>query len=481
MSFSQKHTKIAKNGLKNLLSILPSRSLRPSVQILLKCSTSRRMPPMSFSQTHAKIANYELKNLLSIPPSRSLRPSVQIFLTLIFSSFCAKAEVTPVSVRVSAEMAWIGQRVPFFVELRSPGSFAGSASFDLPEIPGAMVMKIGTPSVSSEEIEGKTWFVQSHEFALFSQKPGSLEIPTFTVRFSQREGFSGPANDVRAESPGFKITLQRPAGSENIPFLVTTESLDITETWEPAPGSAEFGAVFKRTIIQRAPQVPGMALVPSPTAAPEGIRVYPGSAETNDKLDRGDFLGERRETITYMMQKSGTLEIPALDYVWWNPKTEALESKTLTPATFEIAPQPATQSETGNSRRIRPGLMGIVFLIALMVWQKNRLANWAMHAWKTLNPPHRVAARKLLSACRQNNVSSAATAWNAWLNTQDSAFQPTNELRAAVIGLQRQLFGSAPTDTWRGKDLARVFSLECSFAKARSQSAASSLPPLNAR
>jgi hypothetical protein len=403
-----------------------------------------------------------------------------IFIGCMLFASSAVAEVAPVAVRLPEAKAWIGQRVPFFVELRSSGSFAGSASFDLPEIPGAMVMKIGGPSVSSEQIEGKTWFVQSHEFALFSQKPGSLEISAFPVRFSQREGFSGPVSDVNAESPGFEITIQAPTGSENIPFLVTTESLDVTETWDPAPGSAKFGAVFKRTIVQRAPQVPGMALVPAPTTAPEGIRVYPGSAEINDKLDRGDFLGERRETITYMMQQSGTLEIPELSYVWWNPKTEALESKTLPAATFEIAPQPAAQSETGNVRRIRPVLLGVVLLIALLVWQKLRIANWAKQCWCALNPPHRVATRNLIRACRRNNASAAATAWNTWQNTQDVSLEVDAALRAAVIGLQRDLFGPTPTDTWQGAEFAHAFVTHLTAAKTRSSYGnKSNLPSLN--
>ena len=45
-------------------------------------------------------------------------------------------EVAPAVVRVPEATAWIGQRVPFFVELSARGSFAGTASFDLPQIPG---------------------------------------------------------------------------------------------------------------------------------------------------------------------------------------------------------------------------------------------------------------------------------------------------------------------------------------------------------
>ena len=85
-----------------------------------------------------------------------------------------------------------------------------------------------------------------------------------------------------------------------------------------------------------------MALAPASTTAPDGIRVYPGDAQTQDQLERGDFLGERRDTLTYLVQKPGTLELPALTYVWWNPKTEELQSTTLPAVTFEIAPPSAT-------------------------------------------------------------------------------------------------------------------------------------------
>lgn len=330
------------------------------------------------------------------PPLCSLFPPLRILLLLLLFPLWGQADVAPVAVRLPEAKAWIGQRVPFFVELRSPGSFAGSASFDLPQLPGTLLMKLGNPVVGSQEIEGATWFVQTHEFALFSQKPGALEVPAFTVRFAQRDGFTGPASDVKAESPGFKVEIQRPSGSANVAFLITTESLDVTEMWNPAPGPAEVGAIFKRTIVQRAPQVPGMALAPAPASAPDGVRVYPGNAETNDKLERGDFLGERRETITYMMQHPGTLELPELNYVWWNPKTETLESKTLPAAAFEIAPPPTApaQTETGTSRRVWLWLLGAVAFCAFMVWQKRRLAEWVRQCWKILNPPDRVAARK---------------------------------------------------------------------------------------
>lgn len=433
------------------------------------------------AQKIAKIAK-DTNKCASGTPSRPSRPFVQLTLVFLLFSVRALAEVASVTARMAAPKAWIGQRATLYIELRAPGSFVGTANFELPQIPGTLLMKVGNPVVLSRDIEGASWFVQTHEFALFSQKAGVLEVPAFPVTFSRLEGFVGAATEVKAKTPTLTIEIQRPPGSEPIGFLVTTESLEVTETWDSPPGASKVGAMFKRTIVQRAPNLTGMALAPAPTTAPEGIKVYPGKAETNDKLERGDFLGERRETITYLLQKSGTLSLPALRYVWWNPKTQTLDSKTLPAVTFEVAAPPAAPAPAATvaARRTWPWLLAAALVAGLGVWQRRRVAAWAARSWKHLDPPDRVAARRLLRACRRNAAAPAEAAWNAWRATQASEFRPGPKLGAAVLSLQRHFFGPAPAAPWRGEDLARAFSLHPAAANTSlSHEPASALPELN--
>ena len=81
-------------------------------------------------------------------------------------SVSALADVAPVAVRMATPTVWVGQRATLYVELRAPGSFVGTASFELPRIPGTLLMRIGNPVVSSQDIEGASWFVQTHELSL---------------------------------------------------------------------------------------------------------------------------------------------------------------------------------------------------------------------------------------------------------------------------------------------------------------------------
>ena len=113
----------------------------------------------------------------------------------------------------------------FFRRTTSSGSFGGAASFTIPQVPGTVIVKVGDPIVSSEQIEGESWFVQSHEFALFSQRDGSIEMPEFPVHFGTRKGFTGPVTEVDEKVPGFSIQIERPPRTDPNRFLITTESL----------------------------------------------------------------------------------------------------------------------------------------------------------------------------------------------------------------------------------------------------------------
>lgn len=405
-----------------------------------------------------------------------------LFLLLYFITFVATAlaGTAPISVRLPAEKGWVGQRLPFFIELRAQGTFQGTASFDLPHLPGTTIIKIGTPVVSSEEVGGQSWFIQSHEFALFSQRAGILEIPQFSVRFANRTGFTGSASDVQAKFPGMKVEIEQPPGSEKAGFLVTTDSLEITEKWTPVPGPGQAGAIFKRTIVQRARQLSGMVLAPPPTTAPDSIRVYSKDPVIQDKTERGEFLGERSDTITYQLTVAGSFILPELTYVWWNPKSEKLETKTLPAVNFEVAPAPSSSSAENQSGVNWAWLLVPFFLLGLAIWQIKMITGWLRQRWKDLHPVDRVLAKKLLRGCRENNGNGAGKAWVAWRNTQAAKFQPGPDLQRSVLTLHRHLFGSGPDGPWQGEELATAFAKHLKADRQKnSREKVSILPELN--
>ncbi|MEX1042296.1 MAG: hypothetical protein WDZ51_16815 [Pirellulaceae bacterium] len=390
-----------------------------------------------------------------------------------------QAEVEPVSIRVPEPKGWTGQKIPFFLDLKAKGTFDGSASFSLPEVPQTVIIKVGSPVVSSEQIEGDTWFVQTHEFALFSQHSGTVTLPAFEARFASRDGFTGPATDRKENVPETHFEIQRPPGSEQLGFLVTASSIEIRETWSPQPGPAKVGDVFKRTISQTADQMTGIALAPPPQSVPDGVKVYVGDPQVADNTERGAFTGHRTDTITYVPQQPGPHTLPAVTYVWWNPETEELRSKTLPTVTFEVAAPPAPPAAPVRRTAWAWWLGAIVVVGGLLIWQRNNLAQAFQRYRRWLNPPEHVASRHLLNACRHNDAAAASRAWNVWLNLRSPEFEPIAPLRAAALDLESRLYGTT-SDPWRGNAMADAVREQLAVLRSqRPRNGKSDLPQLN--
>ena len=405
-----------------------------------------------------------------------------LFVLSIIVQGVTAADFKPAEVRVNDQTYWIGQRVPLFVELRAAGSFSGAASFSVPEIPRVVIIKVGNPVVSSEEVDGESVFVQTHEFALFSQQSGTVEIPAFKVRFSHKYGFTGPVKDQSADVPATTVTIKRPPGSDENQFLITSASFSLTESWDPKPGSTQPGSVFQRTITQQADQVSGMALAPPSETVPDGIRIYLDPPEVTDNTERGSFSGNRVDKITYVMQKPGTWTLPATTYMWWDPDKQQFGSKTLPSVTFDVAAPPASkidgQTSEQSSRREIWLALGLV-LMALVVWGRHRIIHCGQQVWRSWNPPKRVASRNLLHACRRNDPKAAEAAWLQWQNWQPADFQPTPSLQAAAIDLQSCLYGRQSPSAWRGRMLAKAFREQRAKNSLSDPSRTARLPQLN--
>ncbi|MCB1130352.1 MAG: BatD family protein [Verrucomicrobiae bacterium] len=401
-----------------------------------------------------------------------MKPVTFIILATVLPMALSAAPAVKLDVPKTA--AWTGQSLPFFIELQAPGSFTGTPSFDLPQIPGTVILKLGSPVLGSSTDGDTEVFTQRHEFALFSQARGSVELPPITVRFSHRKGYTGPSFDETSQTDSAALSIQRPPGSEDLGFLVTTGSLIIDETWDPRPGSVKTGAVFKRTIVQRAEGMSGMALAPAPDTGPVGIRVYTADPEINDRIDRGSFSGERRETLTYLVQQAGQHTLPAIRYVWWNPETKTLETKTLPEVSFS-ATAPPVPPEKPSPARFLWWLLPVAACGAALRFRKP-IAALARRTHDAIDPPARRADRAFLRACSENDAPAAARAW-ATRRVMHPEPRTDDWVDRELGVLHRQLYGRDVDATWSGRALADA------YRRTRRQTEAApapdALPPIN--
>jgi hypothetical protein len=290
------------------------------------------------------------------------------------------------------EKVWVGQRVTLIIELLSPGFFAGSPAFDLPSVPGILILQPdGRPVLGSEMIDHTSYTIQRHELAVFSQRAGHIEIPSFSVRFSTRQGAASPI-EQRLQTDAVSFDAKLPPGAEALATLISARDLTATEKWRPEPGAARAGDAFTRTITFSASDVPAMAFPPFPATEIPGVGVYPKAPALLDQNERGVTRGQRQDSLTYICQRPGHFAVPAARFTWWDLDHRQLRTIDFPARTFEVSANPAIPappvalSSAPDLRAQIRGLGLLVVLIGVLAvsgwWTRRRRPHW--HWWRSL-------------------------------------------------------------------------------------------------
>jgi hypothetical protein len=284
---------------------------------------------------------------------------------------------------------WVGQGVPLVVELLSPGFFAGSPTFYLPHVPEVLILQGNErPVLGSEMIEGANYTIQRHELTIFSQRAGHVNIPSFQVHFSTREGAAAPTEHLlRTDEVSLDVKL--PPGAEGLAMLISARDLKATEIWQPDTGGAKAGNAFTRTITFSASDVPAMAF--PPFAAPDvaGLGVYPKAPKLFDQSERGTMRGERQDIITYICKRPGRFVVPAARFTWWDLDHHQLRTVDFPARTLEVTANAAfsgrpVASAFNQGRDVRGQIRvlgvvaGVVLLAGIGLWIILRRPEWRL-------------------------------------------------------------------------------------------------------
>jgi hypothetical protein len=298
----------------------------------------------------------------------------------------------------------VGQRITMVVELVAPGFFSGTPAYNLPDVPGVLLIPpTGSPVISSTQEDGISYTVQRHEFFVFARRAGQHNIPPIAIRVQFKRNPLDPEPAAQTvQTPPLNFTTKQPSGAENLSGIISARELKIEENWKPEPGKAKAGDAFTRTITFTAPDVPAMAFPEFPAEKIDGLGIYPKPPEVLDKSDRGTLLGERRDTITYVCQRPGQFVIPEVQTTWFDLDAQQLRTIDFPARTIEVAPNPALATtapvevtDRGSTLKwIGTGAAFLLLMSAIVVWSKQLyrlllrcLAPWRPIHLQPLNPP----------------------------------------------------------------------------------------------
>ena len=393
-----------------------------------------------------------------------------------------------VQATIEKDTAWTGEPVPLIITLYSPGPFSGAASFELPELPRTATIKVGNPVVGSEEVDGVSYLTQRHEFRLYTQQTDEFVLPPFQVRYSAKQTFTSAPEPRVGTTPELRFRSNRPPGTESLGVVVAVTQMNVSQNWLPENSvSLEAGDVIERTVTRQADGTTAMMLPPVPASAPDGVRVYETDPIVQDKTERGASTANRVDTIKYQFERAGTFDLPAIEFVRWDPQTEELKRELLPGITVSVDGAPdARDAESINSAIDRPRWPIGAWLAAIvtLAWLCHMPVRRILAAWQAKrNSPETVAARRVVSACRTSDPSAAYSALLDWQRVPQSLATEATASNAAELErefavLSSTLFGAnAGGDKWSGKPLLAAFT-STRRELTRHQKSSSTVPAL---
>ena len=219
----------------------------------------------------------------------------------------------------------VSQQVILNIEVATHRWFTGGTQIGLLEIDDAIVLRRDRFAVNSSRRQGgESWAVQLWSLTLYPQRAGVFDIPeiplTLTISGEDNQTITGTVSTQAISFEAFE-----PSVMKGKPSWLATPHFEVTEEYDKDSVGLALGDSLQRTIRFKANNAAAM-MFPDLTFEPmQGLAVYQKPADIKDSANRGEYLAERTESISYVVELAGEYRLPALMLYWWNLNSQELQ------------------------------------------------------------------------------------------------------------------------------------------------------------
>ena len=270
-----------------------------------------------------------------------------------------------IEMEVEPGEAYVQGQVLVRVQLFHVVDLAGGSISD-PKAEQALIRRLGKDHTFSSYRNGRRYQVIERRYAVFPQVSGKLELsaPVFNgqilERRKHRSGRFGnifensPFDDlftstrrIRLRGKAVSLTVLTPPATALGSVWLPAESLELGEVWQPETEKIHVGDPVTRTLILRSRGLTGGQLPDLVPESVDGFKLYPDKEEVETRNLEEGVEGLRKQKITFIPSRAGTLVIPAVRLHWWDTSadrqlTEELPERVITvlPAGDALKPVP---------------------------------------------------------------------------------------------------------------------------------------------
>jgi hypothetical protein len=417
-----------------------------------------------------------------------------------------KNSLDPVFIEASLDQSSVYVQAQAILTLRIYHSVSlyDDSSLTPLQIADARIEQLGDTRTYEKDLNGVRHGVIEMRYAIYPQHSGLLTIAPQT--FSATLVDTQPSQDANAQGP--KPGKLMRVSSAEIPLTVKPKpltypvdapwlparNLSLSESWNPEPEHTQVGDSLTRSLTLKVEGLAASQLPALPATDVNGLRRYPDQPVlSNQSTDRG-IVGSREEREALVPSRSGAIELPTVDVVWWNTFEDHLEHSSLPARTLQVANNPSLQVDTpaGNLQvsavdndvlwwwKLSTLILACTTLLGFGLWWR---ARWqpAVHRAAQTGPSPRTLMDDIKRASQANDPQATRQALDAWARQQPETladmaarFVPLSD---ALDGLNGALY-SETGQHWQGEDLWRAIRTIPAAERVQDPVGDSGLPPL---
>lgn len=346
------------------------------------------------------------------------------------------------------------------------------------QITDAKTEQLGEPKTYEKLIKGVRHGVIEVRFAIYPQRSGDLMIPaqvfsaTLADLSSASDATPRPGKLLRVTSAQIPLGVRpRPAAWPNDAPWLPARSLSLSESWNPEPAQSQVGDSLTRTLSLKADGLSSAQLPPLPATNVNGLRRYPDQPQLNNLASERGLIGSRDEREALVPTRSGNIDLPPVEVVWWNTHEDHLERSSLPARSLRVVDNPTLAVETPVTDSAAPAenvllwpwkvatvLFAFTTLLGFLLWWRARSLP-AVQRSVQAGPSPRSLMDDIKRACQANDTYATRQAIDAWARQQPETladmaarFVPLSD---ALDGLNGALYSEAG-QFWQGGDLWRA-------------------------
>ncbi|MBV6822915.1 BatD family protein [Pseudomonas sp. PD9R] len=416
-------------------------------------------------------------------------------------------KLAPVFIDASLDQTSVYVQAQTILTLRIYHSVSLYDDSSLPplQIPDARIEQLGESRTYEKDINGVRHGVIEMRYAIYPQHSGELIIPgqIFNAALVDAQ----PTADSTSQSPKSGKLMRVSSGEllltvkakpitypADLPWL-PARSLTLSESWNPEPDHLQVGESLTRSLIVKAEGLGSAQLPPLPGTEASGLRRYPDQPVLGNQNSERGLVGSREDREALVPARSGAIELPSVEVVWWNTFEDHLEHTSLPARTLQVAANPSLMVDTpaGNAPvnasadsetlwrwKFSTLILACTTLLGFGLWWRARWQPAILRTAQT-GPSPRTVLDDLKRACQANDPHTTRQALDAWARQQPETladmaarFVPLSD---ALDGLNGALY-SETGQHWQGEELWRAIRTIPIAERVQDVTGDAGLPPL---